>query len=182
MTNYNEVVLNDKDWKQRYHALEHVTDQSVLAKVALNEYDWRIRGKAIEKLTDQNVLAQIAINDDDWKIAVEATKKVTNQQLAKKIYIEKQGNYENVCLVAIKNIYDQNILIDLFFVRGDNMQLMNEIINKLTDDAFLLSIALNDTVSQRRITAINRIKLINSPYAISKLKAEGDYLVKRMIS
>lgn len=182
MSNYNEIVLNSKDWKQRYNALENVTDQTVLAKVALKDYDWRIREKAIEKLTDQNVLTQIAINDDDWKVAFEATKKVSNQQLAKKIYIEKQGNYENVCSAAIENIYDQNILIDLFFVRGENMSLMNEIINRLTDDNFLLSIALNDTVNQRRTTAIKRIMALNSPYAISKLKTDGDYLVKKMLS
>ena len=46
--NYVHTVLNDSNWHNRIHALEHIKEQDVLFEVALKDYDYRIRSEAIK--------------------------------------------------------------------------------------------------------------------------------------
>ena len=51
---YTKIVLNDTNWHNRIHALEHIHDQEVLFKVALKDYDYRIRSEAIKRILKLN--------------------------------------------------------------------------------------------------------------------------------
>ena len=158
-----------------------LTDQALIAKVAKNAKSDDVRESALRKLTDQLLLADIAKNDEDWDVREAAVQRLDNQtDLAD---IARTDYWHGVREAAVSRIEDIDVLADIagndkeYSVRHQaaiRRSLLVEMskpdahhhadpevrlasVEKLTDQALLADIAINDNHYSVRRAAVRKL-------------------------
>ncbi|MBE5821382.1 MAG: hypothetical protein E7311_02195 [Clostridiales bacterium] len=138
MSNYNNIALCSKDWKERMDAIKHVTDQHVLSIIALNDGNSDIKLEAVRRITDQGELFEVATKSNINTIKLEAINGINNQTLLQHIVLNPCRTLEPCVVLAVaKKITDQTVLKTIF-KHYRYAKVRKAIFNKLSDETISL--------------------------------------------
>lgn len=143
------------------------TSQDVLA--LLGSPNAEIRKSVVGKISDNDILRMVALGDPDEKVRVVAIRKITDQKMIANILYENPSNELTIAVLGHAlglvsgyeddNLSDQTVLKDLArrcmevsvlsATNEEKNLLFRGVMNKITDESFLLSVfdkAWNDDI------------------------------------
>lgn len=173
------VALQDKDWKVRRAAVQLLTDQAVLANVAIRDEQEVLNRAALAKITDQAALARVAVAGkggllEKDAISKEAIDKLTDQRLLMIVATRSRSTVDassvslELRLAAAEKITDQALLAKIA-IEDDSSEVRAAALKNLTDQSALASEAIQDTLE---ITGFDAIRKITDRSAPEKLRQQ----------
>jgi hypothetical protein len=135
--------LNSLDDSVRAAAIEHLTDQTLLAKVALGDRSFELELAAVDRLTDQSLLAKVVLESSNWTVRENAVDKLTDQVLLAKLAMDDTvGNFRKL---VVKKLTDQTLLAKIAAENKDT-DVQSAAFDKVTDQSLLLSLVKDTRV------------------------------------
>lgn len=162
-----QIAKKANYFKSQVAAINKLKDQYELYHLATGSYSETIKRTAASALTDQHYIEQVAFNGESKEIRRAAAKnviseetltelamevnlfnevvvpKITNQKYLAKIIT--QSNSSSAIKIAVENIYDKDILMDIILTHdwGISSKTLRNILYKFSDQEKLFYMAKN---------------------------------------
>ena len=185
------VVRNDKESYVREAALKKLTTHPILVEIAKSDKEVRakrfgtdFRIIAIEQLSDQTLLYDIAQNAKSLDCRLKATKKITNDKMLEYLYLHAIDS--SIRNAALNNLSDSHEFKQLLFKntalkgdfisdkQGNTFAERENAIKRLTNQTFLVEIAMNAKDDDIQKMAIKKITDQNALIEIAQSKNLND--------
>jgi len=144
-----------KDFGDNRVAIQHLTNQPLLAQIAVQNKSAWLRSEAAARLTDQALLAKIASEDNDADVRSRAVESLNDQSLLAKITMEDP--VADIRGAAVAKLTDQTQLAKVA-TQSSDAKVRWTAVAKLTDQALLIKIATEDNDRIVYKVAIKRLK------------------------
>jgi hypothetical protein len=160
------------DWVLRRAAVEHLTNQVLLAQISVEDNNWQVCEAAVKRLSDQPILAGIAMDRKELKhcsIRRVAAKKLTDQVLLAKLALEDKD--DTIRSIAVENVDDQ-VLLSRIAVEDQDQFVRKAAMKKLE---LLYGLVMNTTNSLERASHVMGVKIprrVLYPAQIERRKPE----------